>query len=198
MEAMGAEGLKMDAVLGSKLGYHQDGVGQAPHRHPHMWKREPAAHGERLVIGPRDSFLDILLGLTACLQAPYSVLYVLSVPRGSEPGRYQLEGQLSLEELRAFVEPYRDFLEGDARHHLWIHSSESETTLVYDKHDLIYAYGPLDCYLEVLARHGMNQGEFDLPFPHYHNYFPEFDSLERAIIENHTWKRTPIVPGVDD
>jgi hypothetical protein len=123
---------------------------------------------------------------------------VLSVPSLSEPGRYQLEGWLSMEELRAFLEPYREYLEGDARHHLWVHSHESNATLVYDKHDLIYAYGPLTCYLEVLDKHGLQEGEFELPFPHYHSYYPEFDPLEHQIVTRHSWKRTPIVPGVDD
>ncbi|HJP82066.1 MAG TPA: hypothetical protein VJ835_01050 [Fimbriimonadaceae bacterium] len=186
------------APVGAKLAHHEDGVGQVPHRHPNLWKREPAGSGERLVIGPSSGCLDLFLQLCACAQPPYGLLYVLSVPRDSEPGRYQLEGLLELEELKQFVQPYREFLEGDARHHLWVSSHDRSATLVYDKHDLIYAYGPLDCYLGVLERNGVAEGEFELPFPHYHNYFPEFDEQERAIVGGNAWTRTPIVPGVDD
>jgi len=186
------------APVGTKFAHHVDGVGQELYRHPHLWKREPAAHGERLLIGPREGHIDLFLDLCACLAPPYAVLYVLSVPRCSEPGRYQLEEWLNLDQLKVFVAPYRDFLQGDARHHLWIISHDSSATLVYDKHNLIYAYGPLDGYLEVLRRHGIEEGEFELPFPHYHNYFPEFDDQERAIIQGNRWRRTPIVPGVDD
>jgi hypothetical protein len=183
----------------SKLAYHLDGVGQAPYRHSNAWKREPAGNTERLVIGPQGDFIDLVMSLTACLQPPYAVLYVLSVPRGgSEPGRYQLWDRLDLDQLSAFVEPYRSYLEGDARHHLWIHSLDSAASIVYDKHDLIYAYGPLDCYLQTLTERGLTEGEVELPFPHYHNYFEEFDSMETQIIAGHTWRRTPIVPGVDD
>ncbi|MBC8064428.1 MAG: hypothetical protein H7Y17_06340 [Chlorobia bacterium] len=186
------------APVGTKLAYHLDGVGQAPHRHPHLWKREPAANGERLLIGPKEGFLDLLLQLADCLEPPYAILYVLSVPRVSEPGRYQMSGRLDRQQLQEFVEPYRAYLEGDARHHLWIHSHDSTATLVYDKHDLIYAYGPLDCYLDVLEKNQLMAGQFELPFPHYHNYFPEFDETEKLIIASHEWKRTGILPGVDD
>lgn len=186
------------APVGAKLARHEDGVGQVIHRHPHRWRREPAGTGERLVAAPNRDFLDLFLALCECVQPPYAVLYVLSVPRGSEPGRYQLEGWLTHQELREFLEPYRDFLQGDARHHLWIHSQDSSATLVYDKHDLIYAYGPLERYLTTLESFGLQEGDFELPFPHYHNYFPEFDAMERAIIQENRWARTPIVPGVDD
>lgn len=186
-------------MSGSKLAYHEDGVGQAPYRHPNTWKREPAGNTERLVIGPGSDFLDLVVRLAECIQPPYAVLYVLSVPRGgSEPGRYQLEERLEFQPLKSFLEPYRGFLEGDARHHLWIHSVDSAATIIYDKHDLIYAYGPLDCYLQVLSDRGLVEGEVELPFPHYHNYFEEFDTLETEIVGNHSWRRTPIVPGVDD
>lgn len=184
--------------VGTKLAYHLDGVGPSQYRHPNLWKREPAANGERLLIGPNHSFLNLYLELAKCLQPPYTVLYVLSVPRVREAGRYQLEGALDWDGLKAFLEPYRTYLEGDARHHLWLHSHDSSATLVYDKHDILYAYGPLDCYIETLERNGLKEGEFDLPFPHYHNYFPEFDREEAHLIDSHTWKRTGILPGVDD
>ncbi len=109
-----------------------------------------------------------------------------------------MEGTLDFEELQRFVMPYQSFLEGDARHHLWIHSPNSGATLVYDKHNLIYAYGPIEEFISKLKEMGLQEGEFELPFPHYHNYFSEYDSFEKQIIGNHKWKRTPIVPGVDD
>jgi hypothetical protein len=186
------------APVGTKFAHHEDGVGQVLHRHPNRWMREPAAKRERLVVGPRQGHLDLFLSLCGCLQPPYAVLYVLSAPRASEPGRYQLESWLDLPQLREFVAPYREFFQGDARHHLWIFSHDSSATIVYDKHDLIYAYGPLDQFIEVLRQHGLDEGEFELPYPHYHNYFPEFDEQERALIQENRWKRTPIVPGVDD
>jgi len=185
-------------AVGAKLAHHRDGFGPEAHRHPHRWRIEPAGHVQRLVVAPARDFLDLFLDLADCINPPYSLLYVLSVPRASDPGRYRLDGSLDSQALREFVEPYRDFFQGDARHHLWICSQDSSATLVYDKHDLIYAYGPLVKFVEVLGRHGLEEGEFELPFPHYHNYFAEFDAKEREIIASHSWKRTGIVPGVDD
>ncbi len=188
----------LGSVRHGKLAHHLDGVGQVAHRHPNLWYREPAGNGERLVIGPSGNYLDLFLDLAECLEGPFAVLYVLSVPRVHESGRYQCEDLLDFAQLKAFLEPYQAFLEGDARHHLWLHSQDSKATLVYDKHDQIYAFGPLECFLRVLNEHEIQEGNFELPFPHYHNYFPEFDKDEDRIINSHTWRRTGILPGVDD
>lgn len=186
------------AEPGTKLGHFVTGTGQVPYAHPHTWQREPAGNGERIVAGPSRGFVDLALQLVGCLEPPYSLMYVLAVPRKCEPGRYQLEGTLDLDELRQMLEPYRAFLEGDARHHLWIYSHPSSATVVYDLHNLIYAYGPLDRYIEVLQQSGLSEGKVELPYPHTHNYFPEFDADEERIINAHSWKRTGLIPGVDD
>lgn len=188
----------LHAELGTKLGYFVTGTGQVPYSHPHTWRREPAGNGERIVAGPSGGFIDLTLQLVGCLEPPYSVMYVLAVPRRSEPGRYQLDRTLELDELRLMLEPYRAFFEGDARHHLWIYSHPSASTVVYDLHNLIYAYGPLNRYIEVLEQAGLREGDVELPFPHYHNYFEEFDADEERIIRSHSWKRTGLLPGVDD
>lgn len=184
--------------VGTKLGHFLPGGVQAKFHHPHVWQREPAGNQERIVAGPKSGFVDLVLKLVECLKPPYAVMYVLSVPRVCEPGRYQLESLVSLEELRSMVEPFTSFLEGDARHHLWIYSAESAATVVYDLHDLIYAYGPLDCYIETLTAAGLSEGKVELPFPHMHNYFAEFDADEEKMISSFSWKRTGLLPGVDD
>jgi hypothetical protein len=81
---------------------------------------------------------------------------------------------------------------------VWIHSPDSSATIVYEEHNLIYAYGPLDCYTQILSERGFQQGNIELPFPHTHRYHDEFDETERQIIQNHAWRRTPLLPGVDD
>lgn len=186
------------AEFGTKLGHLQPGGGQSRFRHPHVWQREPAGNQERIVAGPDSGFVDLVLRLVECLKPPYAVMYVLSVARKCEPGRYQLEQPVTLSEIKQMIEPFRAFLEGDARHHLWIYSAESAATVVYDLHDLIYAYGPLDCYIQVLTEAGLKEGKVELPYPHMHNYFDEFDADEERLISSFAWKRTGLLPGVDD
>ncbi len=171
---------------------------QVQYVHPHVWQREAAGDGERIVAAPKDQFVDLMLKLSACLEPPFSVLYILAIPRKCMPGRYQLEQSLSYKELVSMLAPFTEYLEGDARHHLWIYSFTSAVTLVYDQHNLIYAYGPLEKYIQTLGEAGLTEGKVEIPFPHMHNYFREFDSEEERFIESFTWKRTDLLPGVDD
>jgi hypothetical protein len=82
--------------------------------------------------------VELIHKLTNQLTEPFLLLYVLVVPRGkSEPVRYQSE-PVNTEELDRFLHRYQDFLEGDARHNLWIRSSD-DGMLVFDRHNIIYA-----------------------------------------------------------
>ena len=56
---------------------------------------------------------------------------------------------LDLVDVQIFVEQFGDLLTNDARHELWIGSTSSAGLLVFDKHGIIYAYGPLDDLNEV-------------------------------------------------
>ena len=84
---------------------------------------------------------------------PFFVLYVLVVSRKeeNETARYQ-SGEVSRAEVQAFLERFEDYLENDGRHHIWIHSPESSATLVYDNHDVIYCYGPLEILITIFAK----------------------------------------------
>jgi hypothetical protein len=178
-----------------------DGTEWSPYVYPNVWATEKTTGPERLVIAPATDQIRVLTDLADALPEPFGLLYVLLIPRGGgfdEPGRYQLRTTLSRESLRIFLDMFCDFLEGDGRHHLWVMSLPEQQTLVYDNHNVLYAYGPLAEYSERLAKLGLTEApSVHYPAPHAHNYRPEFDTAERAISEWGEWLRFPLAPGDD-
>ena len=116
---------------------------EVAHSYPPTYAFERMANGaDRLVAAVPGGDAEVLSRLASCLAGPYGVLYLLHTPRtNARPGRYQSPA-LSKQQLSAFLERFADYLGGDARHDLWVHSPEERGTLVWDRHDLIFAYGP--------------------------------------------------------
>ena len=137
-----------------------------------------------------------MLQLARLLGEPFAVLYVLLVPRGgSEAGRYQ-SPWLNRDELNEMFDRHADFWEQDGRHHVWLHSATDEATLVYDQHNVIFAYGPLDEYVALLEAAGYKEAsELDFPAPHGHCFHVEFDEMERELASSPGWTRSPLQDG---
>jgi hypothetical protein len=58
---------------------------------------------------------------------------------------------------------FAEFLTEDGRHDLWLHSPRTDATLVWDRHDLIYAYGPLEQFRAVPKESLLREGQVDGP-----------------------------------
>lgn len=155
--------------------------------------RESAIDPEHLCIGPRGEHTALMVGLAAVLAEPYKVLYVLHTPRGgSEPGRYESPA-LNRGEVAAFFRRFDSFFAGDGRHDVWLHSGPDNATVIWDRHDLLYAYGPLHRFEAALGDRGIKPGERPtVPVPHTHHYHPEWDGAERVIVEAFDWRLTPL------
>jgi len=83
-----------------------------------------------------------LRALIPNLMGPFQLLYVLHTTRtGAELGRYE-SPELSAEAVQAFLGRFGRFLFEDARHDCWVRSHGDGATIVSDRHNLIYAYGP--------------------------------------------------------
>jgi hypothetical protein len=125
---------------------------------------------------------------------PFGVLYVLllSRKRVAEPGRYQSPVPLDRLVMESFFETFREFFEGDGRHHVWVTSLADESTIVYHHHNVLYAYGPLDRFEALADAHDLRRGEVRYPMPHMHSYLPDFDNEETRILEYWQWKRFPL------
>ena len=183
----------------AKLESLQDGHWK-PHRHASLYQREQTTGPARLHMSVDGGAVALLERLVGTMDPPFGVLYVLVTPRSDDPpGRYQNERPWDRGELAAFLDRFGAALEGDARHSLWIMSLATQgSQVIYDNHDLLYAYGDLDAFERVAREHGLEPGAPSIPVPHRHCYNHEFDADAEAILADYAWVRYPLVEGVDD
>lgn len=177
-----------------KFGYLSSGKEDLPFEYGDTWAVEKTTGPERLVIAPRSGHVDVMRALIERMPEPFYILYVFLVPRTHRPaGRYQSPDSVSREELAVFLNRFQKYFEGDGRHDIWILSAMDESLLVYDQHNVIYAYGPLDAFKDVLRRRNFEQvPKIDFPAPHSHHYNAELDSDQNALLDYWSWKVFPL------
>lgn len=160
-----------------------------PHSHAPIFTTEiTSAHTPRLVGGVPRGDASILLKVVECLTPPFFVLYVLHTPRGEgNPGRYQ-SPELELTDFQSFISRFSSFFAGDARFDLWVHSPSSHGTIVWERHNLLYGYGPLECYGRALASLGFSEGRPTIPGSHIHHYRQEWDEEAKAVLAAFHWR----------
>jgi len=150
---------------------------------------------QRVVAGVPGGDPGVFGRLVESLASPFYLLYVLHTPRGEGPaGRYQspaIEGA----ELRQFLARFSGYLSGDARFDLWAHSPAESATVVWDRHNQVFAYGPLARYELVLQGLGFSSGQVSVPSPHQHFYRAELDSEAALILEALNWSHSPLREG---
>ena len=167
-----------------------------PHSYDNIWEIEQTTGPQRLVIAPSADQIDLLIKLARVLPEPFGVLYVLLVPRkGNQPGRYQCPRPCSRSEMESFLLEFKDYFESDGRHHVWVMSLPESSTLVYDQHNIIFAYGPLQEFTEILNESGFREGPVSIPSPHAHNYNAENDDTEERLLNHWAWIQSPLQPG---
>jgi hypothetical protein len=167
------------------------------HDYGNVYFEQPCGNSRRLVIGPSTDHVDLMVELAAELEGnPWYVLYVLLIPRqgGPGPGRYQSEPFENHAYLASFLLGFRAFFESDGRHHVWVGSGANDGVVVYDQHNVLFAYGPLDRFRSILASHGFRQSEFWFPSPHAHSYMPENDPEVERLMAEAEWKHFPLQP----
>lgn len=149
----------------------------------------------RVVAFVPDERAGLLQQLSALLSEPFYVLYILHTPRGEgEPGRYQ-SAELSREELDRFLARYRSFLADDARHDLWVYSPGSGRTLIWDRHNNLFAEGePIDDVIAALRQQGFEDGILPPLGDHIHRYRSEYDGEAASLLAEFDWYRTPLRP----
>jgi len=178
-----------------KLTLHLNGdeVEQSP---PAVFEvRRTSTGAPRIVLSVPDGQDNLLHCLAELLPPPFYVLYILHTPRGEgEAGRYQ-STKLSLAELSYLLRRYSFFFSSDGRHDLWIHSPSSGRTLVWDRHNLLFAEGqPLDDVKETLVGLGFAESCVEPLGPHTHHYRPEFDGDAVSLLNELDWHRTQLRP----
>ncbi len=173
-----------------KLGYYINNELQEYH-YSGLYNVEQNSSYERILIGLEQGHIDTVLDLMAVLKGPFYMLYVLHTPRtDNEPGRYQSEA-LTYDEMSILLNHFKKFYENDSRHDIWIHSPETNTTIVYDRHNLIYLYGFTDEHVHIIKEKRLKKEPVNIPSPHVHNYNAEYDIFESKLVNEYQWVRTP-------
>lgn len=163
---------------------------------PFLYGRIYEDENNRLKIASDTNQVDLLLDLIDCLNPSYYVLYVLIVSRlDNELGRYQSPLFESKEELADFLNEFKSYIETDARHHIWIGTLDNSGLLIYDQHNVIYAYGNIDQYKTVLNKNQYKMQSFGFPVPHIHYYHKENDESEKEILRVLDWGIFPLEDG---
>lgn len=160
-----------------------------------VWSTEQTTDNQtRLVIAPTANQVDLLIRLAKAMSGPFLILYVLVVPRTEhDPGRYQSPFSLDEQTVVRFLEDFRLFLELDGRHHLWIAANDGAELLVYDRHNVIYAYGPTTKFELILSEAQLSKvSEIRFPSPHSHHYHSELDTYQSGLISRWDWIQTPL------
>lgn len=163
-----------------------------PFTYDHTYVQESTRGGsDRLLIGPLGRHTELLLELAKqAFAGPIALLYVLVVPASDHlPGRYYSEDAFAWSDISSLFARYKDFLALDGRHHLWLIDAESpKAFLIYDRHNVIYAYGNLASYVPVLEQFGLRPGEVKHPGMHAHAYHRQFDAAERQLLAEFPWR----------
>jgi hypothetical protein len=165
------------------------------HSHPPIFTRREYSDGTVSIVAtaPKGDAL-IFRRLIECLQPPYMLLYLLHMPRGEgEAGRYTSE-LLERPQALQIIDRFAGLLGGDGRHDFWLRSNAENATVVWDRHNLIHAYGPLERYAEALTALGFSPGEPEIPSPHVHHGRAEFDADSRTLLEAVQWYHSPLRP----
>lgn len=181
-----------------RLGQWRDGEWVEYSHQPIFERRTTRTNVARLDVGVPGSDLDVLRALMRCTEPMYYILYVLLVPRGEgKVGRYQ-SPSVNRQELDSFLSRYENYFRADGRFSLWVHSPSSEATLVWDRHNIVHAYGPLSCFEKELGSIGFRSGSLTIPAPHEHHYRQEFDADAAAVMAHFQWRQSELEPGDDD
>ncbi|HET9832249.1 MAG TPA: hypothetical protein VFP91_11085 [Vicinamibacterales bacterium] len=148
---------------------------------------------ERLTIAVDHESARCVQLLFSCLTGPSQLLYVLHTTRtGADLGRYE-SPELSAHEVQAFLNKFGRFLSEDARHDFWIRSHGDDATVVLDRHNFIYAYGPLDKFESALKNVCIRTETAPvIPASHVHHYHPEWDNAERLVLKTFDWLVSPL------
>ena len=173
-----------------RLGYLLKGEWVA-YSHPAIFES-----GDRIVVGVPGSDPAIFGRMVECLDPPYYLLYVLHTARGEgQPGRYQSPA-LSASQVKEFLAHFGPFLSADSRFDLWAHSPNDNGTVVWDRHDQLFAYGPLERFSAALRSLGFTAGSPTVPVPvqHTHHYRAEFDHLAKELLTTFDWSYSPLQP----
>jgi hypothetical protein len=175
---------KIDALAGDV---------EQPFEYGDVFARDVVRGVERLIVAVDHEPNRCVQLLSSRLTGPFQLLYVLHTTRtGADLGRYE-SPELRPQAVQTFLDSFGRFLSEDARHDFWIRSHDDDATIVLDRHNLIYAYGPLDTFESALQTICSRATTPPLiPDPHVHHYHATWDNDECRIIKAFDWRVSPL------
>jgi hypothetical protein len=160
-----------------------------------VFTREEVGGRTRLRVGIDAAQDATVAALARGLRGSFQLLYVLHTTRtGAELARYE-SPDLTADAVQRFLHQFGRFLCEDSRHDLWLRSHDDDATIVLDRHNLIYAYGPLELFERELRSSGAREGEPAVLGAHVHHYYPAWDDTERQVLRCFEWRITPLRPS---
>ncbi|MGB4775802.1 MAG: hypothetical protein WBP45_11560 [Daejeonella sp.] len=81
------------------------------HNYGNVYTLQKTTANNRLQIGATNNQIDLILKLVDNLNPPYFILYILLISRlDNQPGRYESPQIETKEDLKVFLEQYKEFL----------------------------------------------------------------------------------------
>jgi len=166
------------------------------HAAPRHYQRLAGPWGDCVALRSAAQPIRLLLAFARCIPGPFAVLYVLPEPHGSHPpGRYQSPFPLGRRKVVEFCERFEPFLERDRRHAFWILTGDCAERLIYDRREMIFAYGPLEEFERTLAVEGYAPARVKIPRLRGHRVRADLDRELDRLMEWWAWIRCPLWPG---
>lgn len=168
---------------------------EEPYSHPAEFRISDTPFGmPRITATVPFGEVSVIQSLIRDLDEPIFLLYVLHTTRGEGPvGRY-LSGELTREATGRFLKRFAVYFRADARFDLWLHFAHNQATVVWDRHNLLYLYGPIVQFEHQLVGLGFQAGNPNLDFAHAHHYRPEFDAEAHELMEYFDWRFSDLRP----
>ncbi len=118
----------------------------------------------------------------------------LARPDGRRRGAFHpsLRPPLAAAELQGFLTRFARLIETDARFDLWVRSVPEGALIVRDRHDHLFAYGPLERFEAILSAEGFTPGPVTLPYRHAHRHREENDDDAAAVLARFDWTWSPL------
>jgi hypothetical protein len=172
----------------SKLGAWDPVNGWIPMTYKDCFVKQSISGVNRILLSTSGSSTELMSQLLGFYDEPYRLAYLLvTPPDGFQPMKYEVD-KLSTWDINQFLNEFRGFLEGDARHHIWIQSAVTGGTLICDEHDWIYTYGALDRVEQFLLERKFESEMPEIPFPHLHNESSDNDPVMHELLNHFEWK----------
>lgn len=172
---------------------HQVGDRWEEHSFPPHFNRAPTASGDEvLVVGVPGGDTVVALNLLECIGSTFVLLYVLYNPLGeADEGRYQ-SPEVTLDTVRTFITRFALLLAKDARHDFWIISTDGSAKIVWERFNLIFAYGPLSRFEASLRTLGFTEGRLTMPDKRERHFHSELKPIASELMSAFEWRYSPL------